>query len=294
MKTMIKYLYALMVVLVSSCEGSITWVLATKHVVFGNEAKLTCYAHACPQNSAKKWFRGKYYDLLCLNGISANPAKYAMMFNDSDENFDLMIKNFSLTDTNCIYTCSCGFQEYTDMLKLDDLNFIYPPKVYRYSNISKDTSFEIDISMHVFPLPICASTFEDIIVLPRNKSAMQVVLEGELLLYRIDMQYILDTNLRSCRSRFDIICNVGLLNYTLVDRKLDLCKGKENTKHNKLIYIFSMIGSGILLAVSIMLTCIMYRKLRKTPFSRYTYHKGKDDINHRHTRATQFNKNYRN
>lgn len=107
---------------------TVIWVIATKSVIFGHDARLTCHSHACPRDSSKKWFGGKNYDLLCLDGNSANPAKYEMVSNESDYQFDLTIKNFSLTDTNCSYTCACEFQKYTNMLLFDD--FIFTCKFY--------------------------------------------------------------------------------------------------------------------------------------------------------------------
>lgn len=104
---------------------TVRWEIATKSVIFGQDARLTCHSYACSQGSLKKWFGGKRYDLLCLDGTCnpAYPAKYEMVSRESDYQFDLTIKNISLTDTDCIYTCACGFLKYTNMLVFDDFNF---------------------------------------------------------------------------------------------------------------------------------------------------------------------------
>lgn len=46
------------------------------------------------------------------------------MTSGNSVNFDIMIMNFSVSDTNCEYTCACGFLQYTNKLKLENLNFI--------------------------------------------------------------------------------------------------------------------------------------------------------------------------
>lgn len=94
--------------------------MKTKPVILGKEAILTCNGYNCPPENSKKWLGGKNYDLLCFDNESKKSPKYVMMTNGTS--FDLMIHNFSLSDTNCEYTCACGFLQYTNMLKLEDGN----------------------------------------------------------------------------------------------------------------------------------------------------------------------------
>lgn len=90
----------------------------------GDEAILNCYAHACSPLMRKTWYGGRSYELLCYDDISTNPKKYESISYDTPFNTSLIIKHFNLTDINCLYTCACGFDQYTHTLKLDDLDFV--------------------------------------------------------------------------------------------------------------------------------------------------------------------------
>lgn len=92
-------------------------------MIYGREATLTCNGYSCPSKAIKKWIGGPNYNLLCFDDYSTDSAKYEMMSNYTPK-FDLMIKSFNYFDANCEYTCSCGFLQYTKMLKLAHLNFI--------------------------------------------------------------------------------------------------------------------------------------------------------------------------
>lgn len=50
-------------------------------------------------------------------------------------------------------------------------------------------------------------------------------LEGELTLKQVLIKHVLDAESNSCRGTFTITCKVGLLNFTLGDGQLNLCKG---------------------------------------------------------------------
>lgn len=110
------------------------WNVKIEPVIFGEEAILSCKTQVCHPNTRKKWIGGKKYDLLGFDNNTTNPSKYKMMSNGSSVNFDIMIMNFSVSDTNCEYTCACGFLQYTNMLKLDTLDFIC-----KYFNLAKPT-----------------------------------------------------------------------------------------------------------------------------------------------------------
>lgn len=227
----LKYVYAVTWFLVVACEESIRWNLSTQYIVVGSDAKLICHAPSCPIYTIKQWFGGKHNSLLGFDGTSANPAKYEMIYNVNGYSFDLMIKNFSLTDANCMYTCACGFLQYTNMLKLEDFDIIYPPKVYRYSNKTKESSFELDIAMIVYPRPTCEVTYQDAI----TRMYIKVTdddLEGEIFLKRVLAQHVIKTVSHSCKGNFTITCQVGLMKFTLGDGQLDLCKGEPSTKES--------------------------------------------------------------
>lgn len=96
----------------------VKWQIKSKPLVLGMEARLSCNGNNCLQNG-KTWLGGNNYDLLCFDDQSNNPSKYEMTSNGTT--FDLTIKNLNLTDLNCEYTCTCGFQQYTNMLTAEEL-----------------------------------------------------------------------------------------------------------------------------------------------------------------------------
>lgn len=100
----------------------VKWEIQTKPLVIGEEARLSCNGNNCPPHNIKKWLGGKNYDLLCFDNQSKKPFKYEMTSNGTT--FDLMIKNFNLIDLNCEYTCACGFEQYTNTLKINDEDLI--------------------------------------------------------------------------------------------------------------------------------------------------------------------------
>lgn len=100
------------------------WTIKEKYIIYGKHVTLTCNGNSCASESIKKWIGGPNYNLLCFNGFSTEPKKYEMVSNDTWEEFELMIKNFNFSDVNCSYMCSCGFLQYTNVLKLDASNFI--------------------------------------------------------------------------------------------------------------------------------------------------------------------------
>lgn len=69
-------------------------------------------------------------------------------------------------------------------------------------------------------------------------------LEGELMLKQVLIKHVLESN--SCRGTFTITCKVGLLNFTLGDGQLNLCKGSlilflVKKKFSEIRYISFMI-----------------------------------------------------
>lgn len=100
----------------------VKWEIKTKPLEIGKEAKLSCYDDNCPTNYTRRWLGGKHYGLLCYDGKSKNPSKYDMKSNG--RTFDLVIKKLKFTDVNCEYTCSCGFNQYTKILKVNEEEII--------------------------------------------------------------------------------------------------------------------------------------------------------------------------
>lgn len=102
----------------------VTWDTEADYVVINEDVMLTCNVTSCPLKSIKKWIGGQNYRLLCIGDVTTNPSKYELMSDDTSRTFDLKIKNVTFGDFNCQYTCACGFQQYTKILKLDDSNYL--------------------------------------------------------------------------------------------------------------------------------------------------------------------------
>lgn len=134
-------------------ESPIIWNVLNKSIKIGDEAILNCNANACSQNMTKTWYGGRNYELLCYNEVSTYPTKYAMKSYKTSYDFSLIIKQFNFKDINYAYTCACGFNRYTQMLKLEDFDFVYGD-VHYLSKI-KDDRFIVEVVMKVYPIPTC-------------------------------------------------------------------------------------------------------------------------------------------
>lgn len=102
----------------------VKWSLKSHPIVFGEEVQLFCNGNTCQPNTIRKWIGGPSYQLLCFGGYSADYSKYEMMVNDTITEFGLMIKNITVEDTFCRYTCACGLHQYTATLDLEGVDYI--------------------------------------------------------------------------------------------------------------------------------------------------------------------------
>ena len=75
----------------------------------------------CP---VRQWYGGDKDMLLLYNGVPKDAAKYEDRTNISSTEFSLVIKNYTESDLNINYTCSCGLKSYTKLLGLNDKDFI--------------------------------------------------------------------------------------------------------------------------------------------------------------------------
>lgn len=101
--------------------------MTTYPAIFGRDIMLTCYTFHPLQNSkdcpVRQWSGGTDGRGLMYNGFSSNEEKYEEKVNLLSSQFSLIIKNFSITDINVNYTCSCGFFASTHQLQLDEKCF---------------------------------------------------------------------------------------------------------------------------------------------------------------------------
>ena len=101
--------------------------MSNKPVIYGDNIILTCKTvHALTDSGGachvRQWYSGK--KRLLYNDVSVEATKYEDRTNVSSAEFSLVIKNYTESDLNINYTCSCGFMTYTKRLGLSDNNFI--------------------------------------------------------------------------------------------------------------------------------------------------------------------------
>lgn len=270
------YRYAVIVIyiMVTNSEAEIKWEIKTKPVILGKEAILTCNGYNCPPENSKKWLGGKNYDLLCFDNESKKSSKYVMMTNGTS--FDLMIKNFSLSDTNCEYTCACGFLQYTNTLKLEDGNEMFPPTVNKTMYSEKGDKLFIYIAIEVYPMPTCEITYQEISS-PVNITSTDIH-EGHYGLHLVRLHHIFDMDHENCIGNLNLTCKIGSHNYIVTEERLDFCKDH----HKKINYFLSdhlIIGTSggcvilIIIVSVIVLSCKFVQKRSKT--------NSKDDIKYK-------------
>ncbi|CAG2240896.1 unnamed protein product [Mytilus edulis] len=174
----------------------------------------------CPPDDTKKWLGGKHYDLLCIDDISKNNLKYEMKSNGGD--FELIIKTLNFSDLNCEYTCACGFNQYTDILKLDDDEIRQLYVTTRTRLKEEDGKFQINVSMEVYPLPACTIVLQDD-VLPINLSVVKR-LESDPKIFEVVVQTSIEIDMAFCGENLTIDCDVGSIHYKHVLKTPNSCK----------------------------------------------------------------------
>jgi hypothetical protein len=102
--------------------------VSNKPVIYGDNIILTCKTRhvltdrvECP---VRQWYGGHKDKLLLYNKVSLDATKYEDRTNVSSTEFSLVIKNYTESDLNINYTCSCGVKSYTKRLGINNNNFI--------------------------------------------------------------------------------------------------------------------------------------------------------------------------
>jgi hypothetical protein len=102
--------------------------VSNKPVMYGDNVILTCQTgHVLTDTRecrVRQWYGGHKDKLLLYNKVSRDVTKYEDRTNLSSTEFSLVIKNYTESDININYTCSCGFKSYTKLLGLNDEDFI--------------------------------------------------------------------------------------------------------------------------------------------------------------------------
>ena len=100
------------------------WSVLNKPVIYEDHIILTCKTDRTDACLVRQWFSGHKKKLLLYNNGSVDATKYEDRTNLSSTEFSLVIKNYTESDLNINYTCSCDFKSYTKRLALNDNNFI--------------------------------------------------------------------------------------------------------------------------------------------------------------------------
>jgi hypothetical protein len=102
--------------------------VSNKPVIYGDNILLTCKTgHVltdrveCP---GRQWYGGQKDKLLLYNKVARDATKCEDRTNLSSTEFSLVIKNYTESDLNINYTCSCGFKSYTKLLGINDEDFL--------------------------------------------------------------------------------------------------------------------------------------------------------------------------
>lgn len=243
-------------------QSSLRWDIKTTTVIYGHDATLSCNGNGCMPISIRKWIGGPTDDVLCFNDYSSNPAKYQLMYNITKPSFDLMIKSFTFTDANCSYTCACGFFQYTHMLQMQDIDFVYPPdKDLSSETKQEDGKLYIHMSMKVHPLPNCNIIYENI-VLPVKTKIIDVQEELGIKLYLLKLEYILDVEYKNCRQNLTVSCDVRSFEFPLLQEELALCKDHPDAKLGALVWILLGSVCGFFM-VALIVKCEWKRRKRR-------------------------------
>lgn len=140
--------------------------LMTKPVVFGENVTIACMIHDNSEIQCDKinrlWEGGPLNRVLLINGVSVDQTKYVETIDNPCEKFSIIIKSFDLSDVNCSYRCSYGFESSRKELQLDNASFIAKPDLNATKvSISKDKShYNVTVNIaKVYPLPQCYLTF---------------------------------------------------------------------------------------------------------------------------------------
>ena len=96
--------------------------------MYGDDVILTCKTWHVLTNRDKcpvrQWHDGHKDKLWLCNTVSRDVTNYEDRTNVSSMEFSLVIKNYTESDLNIDYKCTCGFKSYTKRLGLNDNNFI--------------------------------------------------------------------------------------------------------------------------------------------------------------------------
>lgn len=155
-------------------------------MIFGQNVTLACYTqHPSKDCSVRQWTLGANVAVLLYNNFSYRPDKYADDTQLNANHFSLVIKNFSLSDVNQMYSCSCGFDKSSKYLSFNETTCIYKARHISHSfNITnKVIKANLNLSI-VYPVPRC------VLFLKNRQVETNGTTTKHGLLYDVNMSFI--------------------------------------------------------------------------------------------------------
>ncbi|CAC5357905.1 unnamed protein product [Mytilus coruscus] len=245
----------MIVFVVDKASTSASWYLTTLPVSFGKDIVLRCTiddikdGNVSLQQAQRQWTGGQNYDLLCMNGECSNPYKYEMLTRNTSKNFELLIHNFSESDLDYPYTCSCGFYDFTKKLSIEPDHIMSLPaiaKTVKDRNHTNNDYMEIKIMLDkVNPVPNCSALFKGQFI---NKTKVAVM---KWYTYYSDVKVIYDFPVDDvgCEGRLQILCTFVYRNVTIFDEYLDICQENEASMLTMIILGIGCVAIVIILSI---------------------------------------------
>ncbi|CAC5357908.1 unnamed protein product [Mytilus coruscus] len=267
---------AMIVLVVDKASTSGTWKLTNFTVTFGKDVYLMCLLDEVECNISKQepdprsWTGGPHYKMLCMNGDCRNSSKYKMITQSASLNFELLIHNFSESDLDHPYTCSCGFYDFTKNLSVEPKQVMSLPtisKTIKDQNDFNNDNMEIEIMLHkVNPVPNCSALFKGRFINDANVAVMK------WYKYHNDVKVIYNfpEDDVGCEGRLQILCTLVYRNVSIFDEYIDICQEKEETMQTMILPAI-----GCVVFVMILLICIYLAKKYDVLFGRRCWTNGK-------------------
>lgn len=229
-----------------------------KSIKIGDEATLNCNVHGCSPNTRKTWYGGRNYDLLCYNDNSTNPSKYEMKSYKTTFNSSLTIKQFNFNDLNCVYTCACGFNRNTHMLKLDDFELVYGD--VKDSSKCTDNRVIIAAEMKVYPIPTCSFVYKAQLYKTSVNRVELVKSKGNISEpYTVTINASLNFEPSESKSSINVTCQVKSSKFHFV---LDINTDKD-VGNDYFLFVLLVPVVGIILILIVLAVITISKKSRK-------------------------------
>ncbi|XP_052079924.1 uncharacterized protein LOC127718063 [Mytilus californianus] len=239
--------------------------LVTDLIIFGKYIILTCTINGISKvenDVPRQWSMGNEDQLLSYNGRINNDRKYKETIFPGNE-FSLKIFNVTAADVNKTYRCRYGFDATSIFIKLNEYNYVNPPKpastIIKYLLDKQMDTINISVYFkRVFPLPNCSVNID--------ATGFELI---DLQQHDVDMDVNLSLSLQrivACSRSLNISCNVARKQYDVGYLKLkDECssKGAFDAMIILLIILISIVLILILLLVLIKRLVLDVRKNQK-------------------------------